>query len=453
MATQLLKIKHTLILIVFMNMFICASCSYTLIGDCICLDGASTGYGLRQAQGGIGSGTAAGTQMMAMQMLAQPASQQTVELCPCTPVAMTVPTASVAVADAGSTGGRVEASAAQGAQMIVATPQQYVSVPQQQIVSVPQQAQIVSSAQLVRPAIAAVNSGQGGNIQAVPVASLPAIQAAQLNKVKKSGMILQAAEVASLNSACQADKIARAAQAVTELGVSEAMHAKQMAAMAAMAQVAHQENTENAMNNYEMMQRLNSMIVPQVAMAVAPVKTVSMVSKPVVAIGSSAMGGGIAVAASPARQQMVMSASPAQMSVVSAEQPAASLGIPGQMVYGVVTSGGVSGSQCVCPPIYENQSMAAVEAGESANMSAFSARLATSLAQKIISDISATDTNKTNGGVDMDALLCVNKIKAARAAKNIQQQVAGGGLSMCLDVVGRSSYLDKMLMSNLMCYC
>lgn len=279
--------------------------------------------------------------------------------------------------------------------------------------------------------------------------AMHAAQAAHLNKVKKSGMIMKAAEVASLSSAYQVDKIAKAAQAVTELGVTEAMHAKHMAAVAAMAQQQYQENAQAAMHGYQMMQNAQA---AGSGIAIAAVKPVSVVSRPVVA--------------QPVQVGVVPSVGIAQGGAGIMMQDAASVPVaaPAQMGFGIV-SGGIGARQCICPPIYDINHGAGIS-GEGAKNTAigFGAKLTANLAKKIITDANSCEIGVPIGdgilaggiggigGMDINAI-CMDKIKEAQSATNVMQRVASGGLSMCLDTVGRSDLIDSMIMSNIMCYC
>jgi len=51
--------------------------------------------------------------------------------------------------------------------------------------------------------------------------------------------------------------------------------------------------------------------------------------------------------------------------------------------------------------------------------------------------------------------ICLEKIKAAQVASNIQAIMAGGGLSACLDAIGKGgmSAESRMAMCALLCYC
>ncbi|OAG32383.1 hypothetical protein NEIG_01700 [Nematocida sp. ERTm5] len=470
-----------LIIIVYMA---CAMCVYT-IGDCICMDGAASGYALKQNIGGLTGGAALSAQMiapLAVQLQSDGgAAQQMGEACPC------------AAAAAQSGGGGLEIGGMSG--NLVA---QYVPVAAPpavaRVVTPPvQYVQAVKAASVMQAAAAGYDGASAAS------ANIPLIQAVQLNKVKKSGLILKAAEAASLNSACQADRIAKAAMAVTEIGASEAKHAKQMAAIAQMAEMAHQENTQVAMKNYEIMQRLSNIQAAQatqaaqVAQAQAQASQVQAQAQAQAAqaqiqaqaqaqaaqaqiqaqaaqaqaqlqlqqaaisvpISGGMLGGGLSINAMPS----ISVASPPKMTLMNIGSAIggaiggggigniSSARIDSPMVYGIISSG-AAGSQCICPPVYEAAAQQGEAGAESGASTGFGAKLAAGLAAKIMMGIS--EQGSSSSGANM---LCVDQIKSAQNAANIQQQVADGKLTFCLNEIGKSAALGAMISGNHMCYC
>ncbi|EIJ87363.1 hypothetical protein NEPAR06_0928 [Nematocida parisii] len=486
-----------LIIIVYMA---CVMCVYT-IGDCICIEGASNGYLLKQNIGGLTGGAALSAQMMAplaIQLQSDGgAAQQMGEACPC--------------AAAQSGGGGLEIGGISGnmvAQYVpIAAPPAVARVVTPPVVAQPMQyVQAVKATPVVQVAAAGYDGASAAS------ANMPLIQAVQLNKVKKSGLILKAAEAASLNSACQADRIAKAAMAVTEIGANEAKHAKQMAAIAQMAEMAHQENTQVAMKNYEIMQRLSSIQAAQatqaaqVAQAQAQATQVqaqaqaqaaqvqaqaqaqaaqaqiqaqvqaqaaqaqlqaqaaqaqlqqAAISVPISG-GMLGGGGGLSISAIPS----ISVASPPKMTLMNIGSAiggaiGGSIGgggignissarIDSPMVYGIISSG-AAGSQCICPPLYEAAAQQGEAGAESGASTGFGAKLAAGLAAKIMMGI--TEQGASRSGANM---LCVDQIKSAQNAANIQQQVAEGKLTFCLNEIGKSAALGSMISGNHMCYC
>ncbi|KAI5134245.1 hypothetical protein NEAUS07_1772, partial [Nematocida ausubeli] len=74
------------------------------IGDCVCVDGASTGYLQKEMGMGLGAGFSGMSGLSGMGGAAQTGgmTQQIGEICTCTPVSITVPAPSMAAIDASS---------------------------------------------------------------------------------------------------------------------------------------------------------------------------------------------------------------------------------------------------------------------------------------------------------------------------------------------------------------
>ncbi|KAH9385931.1 uncharacterized protein NEMAJ01_0827 [Nematocida major] len=519
----------------FVVVFRYSTCSY-LTDDCICVEGASNGFLLKNSGSALSGGAALNAQMLSpIALNIEAAKQSTAEVCSCIPVAVetgasqaqyvsaqpqyvaasvqpqvipaaatqivaapvqaiqsaqaaqivAAPAATQYVAAPAQTA-QIVAAPAQAATQYVAAPAQaatqYVAAPAQaaQYVAAPAQAaQIVAAPAQAAQMVAAPASGAqyvatGGAgqmiaaqsvkaapvlVHAAPVAasvvpiSMNAIQAAQVAKMQKSGIILQAAEAASLNSASQADKMARAAVAVTEMGATQAKRAKEMAAVAAMAHLVHQENTKAAINGYKALQKMGA--ATQQVIAVGGVSSIGggmpvggiAMAQPTIAVAQPTMAIAQPTMAVAQPAVSVMGASPvlAGAGAVIASANAAFQRTESPMVYGVISSG-AAGRQCICPPIYE--APAALNAGEAITEGGgFGAKLAASLASRIISGASLEES-----GTEASAL-CVEKIKSVQASQRVQQIVASGELTPCLDTIGKSSLLDGLVLSNLVCYC
>lgn len=289
---------------------------------------------------------------------------------------------------------------------------------------------------LVGGAAGGSGGGGGGSAQSVGAGT---VEHGAISQVARTVQMASAAQAASTAQATQAAQIAQAAQAVQTVQAAQAVQAAQLSRVAQAAQAASAAQIGQTLQAVQQMQAAQAAAVAaaqaaqasQAAQLMQAAQVEPLIQPPVVQISPPA------VVALPVPLGLAGGA------VANEGLAGAAGGEVSGTAFGLV-AGGAGGGHCFCPPPISLEMTGTTNVTE--GMGGSSA---------ITGGYQVGSSAASGGSFALEAI-CLEKLKAAQLAANLQERLATGSLNICLDTIGRGagySGLGAGRLASLICTC